>query len=241
MLFASSGSFQPKEPRTDDPHRVHAVLVFTPGGIDFDCPHVDARTNERPLYYDEEPLSIWVLAGDGKERLELGGLCDLAGSEVERWPVLEQEIYLSDMLKHDDASLNVMDLYRLSLREAVQREVGGKFTPGAFRICCTRDFLVLDVRRPDGRPLRPRLGDLRCGLDTVATKLGDSDLVLPVFDRGAGAARSNDSKSFLGHCSINIQMHALLKVVTAPREILIDPPSWPAPWKVVPPEVGFRA
>lgn len=224
MLFAPSpaGAAVHDPVPLEAPSRLHAVLVLSTGEIDFDCPHVDARADGQPLFYDQEPLSVWVLADGGRERLEFGGLHDLTGSSLDPWPVLEQEIYLSDMLKRDEASLNILDLYLLTVREAVRRSASDALVPAALRVCCTRDLLVLDARGSDGSPLRPRLADLRGCLDPLATWLGDDDLVLPVFDRGVRSAQPGSPEALRRRFSVNAQMRALLEVVRAPHEILID-------------------
>jgi hypothetical protein len=206
----------------DHQARTHAVLITSLGEIDFDCPHVDARADEQPLYYDQEPLSIWVLSEGSKECLELGSLHDLAGGQIDPWPVVEQEIYLSDMLKRDEASLNVLDLYLLTLRDAVQRANGGTSPRETLRVCCTRDLLVLEARMPDGRPLRPRLSDFRSVPEPLAAKLVANDFVLPVFDRSADGARLSGHEVFRRRHAVDAQMRACLKVVRAPDEAFID-------------------
>jgi hypothetical protein len=217
-----TGSVALDQASVDHQAGIHAVLITSLGEIDFDCPHVDARADEQPLYYDEEPLSIWVLPEGSKECLELGGLHDLAGDRLDPWPVLEQEIYLSDMLKRDEASLNILDLYLLTLHEAVQRVTGATSEPDALRICCTRDLLALDARLPDGRPLRPRLADLRGIPEPLASRLEADDFVLPVFDRSAGGAHLSSREAFQRRHAVDAQMRALLKVVRAPDEAFID-------------------
>ena len=217
------GTMRPDEVVVDDRARIHAVLITSLGEIDFDCPHVDARAEEQPLYYDGEPLSIWVLPEGSTECLELGSLHDLAGSRIDPWPVLEQEIYLSDMLKRDEASLNILDLYLLTLHVAVQRATGGAPAPEALRIGCTRDLLALDARMPDGRSLRPRLGDLRCIPEPLASKLRPDDIVLPVFDRRPGGVRPAGREAFQRRPAVDAQMRALLEAVRAPDEVFIDP------------------